>query len=110
VQLPEVSPQGLQNMLNHFEYQGLLVHLSGAQRVRTARALRVFERSGLTPRQSAALYRQFDSSFRAVSSKAAGDDELVEAYLAHFIRQKQRAGLPDQTIRRRIDEAFAGCR
>jgi hypothetical protein len=110
IELPEVSPQVLESMLKQSDYKILLKDLPAEQKVRAAIALKVFESGGLTQRQSAQLYQKYESTFKTLSARSPAGDRSSEALLAQFIKKQKKNGLSDDVIRKKIDDAFVGCK
>lgn len=109
VSVPQVNPDQVVSMTAHLDYRVIMNGVEASRRPATARALMVLESGSETSAEAAAIYSKFQDRFKQVQSLAKADSDAV-ALLAEFIKKQRRAGLSDELINKKLDEAFGACK
>jgi hypothetical protein len=109
VVIPELSDDALTALLKHPDYGKILMAKTPAQRAPMARALKLFESHGFTPAESARTFKVFEKNMDYFQ-KIGGADSDVSSLLAEFISKQKKAGLGDEVIKKKIDNAFGPCK
>jgi hypothetical protein len=109
VSVDDVSPKTLTKMLDNDAYGDILSKLPETEQISLARAFQHLENSGVSPEEIASYYDKFKDEFQLVL-KATDQNSDGATYLADIIRKNKQAGVVDDAIKTKIDEAFKGCK
>lgn len=109
VSVPRVNPEQVASLSSHVDYKVILNGVDVSRRPATAKALLVLENSSTTSAEAAATYAKFQDRFSQVRKLAPRDSD-AEALLAEFIRKQRAAGLSDEAINSKLDDAFGVCK
>lgn len=109
VSVDDIDPSDFKLMIESDDYASLFSKLDEADQPKLAKALKHLENTGLTPEDSAKIYKKYKKQFDYVM-KSSDQKSDAASYLAEIIRKEQKAGLADDLILDKLDEAFKGCK
>jgi hypothetical protein len=99
----------VEELSKNAEYNKILISFAENRKPAVARALKVFENGGMSSAEASAAFRKFDKNFTHVQN-LAGSESDAASFLAEFIQRQKKAGLSDNVIRSKIDDAFGACK
>ncbi|HXH73478.1 MAG TPA: hypothetical protein VNJ08_00835 [Bacteriovoracaceae bacterium] len=105
VVVPEIKGPTLAKMMSDKNYGEIIIKAPVERRRSTAKALKLLENSGQSPSEAAATFQKFEKNFNHVLDKAPADSDSA-AMLAEYIKRQRKAGVADEVIGTKLDDAF----
>lgn len=109
IQLPAVDNAAMMKMMEKSQFDTILLKVEAEKRIGTATALKVLEQNGGV-KGATQTYQKYENTFKMIRGRSPANDKTSEAYLAAFIVKQKKAGVSDDVIKKKIDEAFDGCK